>query len=231
MPNRYRIIVIAICGLICSAASLPPDKRAQPEAQKSEQQADRRQSATDLGSGIGKSPEKTEDYNPPCDPGHDDRNSDLCAQWKAADAAKESADWTRRTFFLGIVGTAVGFMTLIAAGAAAYYAKIAAAATTNAVTVAREIGEAQVRAYLTIKTVRVCIDAKNRLGVGVSVDNSGQSPALYAHFVCEAAGGAYPPVGNYTTQSIWMMPSPLGDIPAGAKGSEAIPPLFTAYTP
>ncbi len=60
-----------------------------------------------------------------CKRGEERRSSDLCAQWKAADAAKEAAYWTGETFWLGVGGLAVGFLTLGAACAAAYFAKVA----------------------------------------------------------------------------------------------------------
>ncbi|WP_155914688.1 hypothetical protein [Asticcacaulis sp. AC460] len=47
----------------------------------------------------------------PCDPSMDLRTSDLCAQWKAADAARDSANWTAIAF---IVGTVINFAALIA---------------------------------------------------------------------------------------------------------------------
>jgi hypothetical protein len=58
-----------------------------------------------------------------CDAGKDDRRSDLCAQWKAADAAAESAWWTAGMFWLGVAGAAIGGGTLLAAGFAAWYAR------------------------------------------------------------------------------------------------------------
>ncbi|MBM6576326.1 hypothetical protein KCP91_08070 [Microvirga sp. SRT01] len=63
----------------------------------------------------------------PCKAGQDNRASDLCAQWKAADAAELSAVWTRNTFWVGLLGSVIAFVTLMAAVAAALYAKAASA--------------------------------------------------------------------------------------------------------
>lgn len=51
--------------------------------------------------------------NLPCEPPMDLRTSDLCAQWKAADAARDGANWTIGAF---IVGTVVNVLTLIFVG-------------------------------------------------------------------------------------------------------------------
>lgn len=67
--------------------------------------------------------------NIPCNPGADNRKSDLCAQWKAADAASSAAYWTENTFWLGMIGVLIGAFTLVAAVAAAWYARNAAQAS------------------------------------------------------------------------------------------------------
>lgn len=62
----------------------------------------------------------------PCEKGQDDRSSDLCAQWKAADSAYEAAVWSRRTGWFTGLGLIVGSITTVAAIAAAIFAKKAA---------------------------------------------------------------------------------------------------------
>lgn len=75
--------------------------------------------------------------NKPCENGEQDRKSDLCAQWQAADSAYESAVWAGRTFWLEAMGIVVGALTLAAAGAAAWYAREAARHTASSVAEAR----------------------------------------------------------------------------------------------
>lgn len=69
----------------------------------------------------------------PCAPGVDNRSSDLCAQWKAADAAQQSADAADRTVVIGWIGLVLGAITMGAAIAAAAYARRAAVATEQTV--------------------------------------------------------------------------------------------------
>jgi hypothetical protein len=61
-----------------------------------------------------------------CQDRKDDRSSDLCAQWKAADSAYEGAVWTRRTGIFTGIGLFVGLVTMGAAIGAALFAKDAA---------------------------------------------------------------------------------------------------------
>ena len=81
------------------------------------------------------------DVSPPpdrgCEYGKDDRKSDLCAQWKAADAAYDAALWAWWQLILGGAGLALGAATMAAAIAAAVYAKRAAVATEATVEIAR----------------------------------------------------------------------------------------------
>lgn len=111
MSNGYRNFIFAIVGwLILAGAALPPDERGTPEQSKPEQTLP--QPPGPVAPPVEKSGQSP-DLNTPCDQGEDNRNSDLCAQWKAADAAQESAVWTKRTFFLGVFGAVIGLLTLL----------------------------------------------------------------------------------------------------------------------
>ena len=119
MPRDYRGYIFAIVGCLSLAASPPsqPTKGDQPASE----QANSAELAR-IATVLEKLPESpTPDAG--CNAGHDDRSSDLCAQWKAADAALSSAVWTKNTFFAGIAGLVIGGLTLFAAGFAAWYAR------------------------------------------------------------------------------------------------------------
>ena len=105
---------------------------------------------------------KPKEETKPCAPGEDNRQSDLCAQWKAADAAVESANWTRRGFFLAVAAAAIGLLTLAAAGAAAWFARDAALearrganAAEDALTHAKDVADMQIRPYIVARFPRV----------------------------------------------------------------------------
>lgn len=126
-----------------------------------------------------------ENYNPPCRQGEENRNSDLCAQWKAADAANQSAIWTRTSALVAIAAAVIAGLTLFAAAAAAWFARQAARHTESgaragqaAVDETRRIGEAQVRAYLSIANVFMGLHNGKVPVITLRVNNAGQSPAL-----------------------------------------------------
>ena len=119
----YRGVFIAIVGLILIGAGEPP---------KAEHQSNPPKEASPIyqGGNAAQSTlhvfEESLQSKQPCPKGQDNRNSDLCAQWKAADAAADAVQVSWYQFFLGGAGLVVGFLTLIAAAAAAIYARNAA---------------------------------------------------------------------------------------------------------
>lgn len=81
-----------------------------------------------------------------CQRGLEERKSDLCAQWKAADAATSAAN---AAWVLGILGALIGAATLIAAAKAAIYAKEAARHTEAGANEARRGADAAEKALAT----------------------------------------------------------------------------------
>jgi hypothetical protein len=91
-------------------------------------------------------------HDPGCEQGQDNRQSDLCAQWEAVDAARSSAE---AAWVLGIIGIMIGGLTLLAAMSAARWAKQAAINAGNSATIASDALIADTRAWLAIKSVSV----------------------------------------------------------------------------
>jgi len=121
-----------------AAAVSPPESGGQAEQAKPQQNQQTTTGSTPIGQPQVESADKTDNTNQPCKAGQDNRNSDLCAQWKAADAAKESADWARQSYWLILAGTVIGFMTFCAAIAAAIYAGQAAVHTRRSADIAEK---------------------------------------------------------------------------------------------
>ena len=119
MLRGYRLFILAF-GLILAVASpsLGID----------------RQEPTDVAAGKVERPlldtspslrevSKGADLEQPCEAGENKRSSDLCAQWKAADAALSAAS---AAWFFGVLAALISALTLASALAAAYFAKRAA---------------------------------------------------------------------------------------------------------
>jgi len=106
MLRGYRGIVVAAFGLALIGASPKPE--AQPQAGD---KLDRIAAALERF--------QLPDKDAGCERGKDDRRSDLCAQWKSADAAYN-------TMWASIIGLVSGFATLFFAWRAAHWAKEAA---------------------------------------------------------------------------------------------------------
>ncbi len=141
-------------------------------------------------------PEKPDPTTVPCDPPIDLRTSDLCAQWKAADAADRAALWTIVAFIVGTIinlGT-LGFVALTfretqrstkAATQSADASEVSAKAAVDAAVGAGELLKAD-RAWMTTVTPEVSCFVAGHGGKIVAADikinlkwtNTGRSPAL-----------------------------------------------------
>lgn len=122
---------------------------------------------------------KIREYEQPCAQGRDNRKSDLCAQWKAADAALAAAEWAKWQFFLGILG-AVGLLLSI------YYTRraVLAAVASNqnaqeALAHAKEMAGVELRPYLHVDEIEFEVReaVSGRSDVVIRVKNFGSTPA------------------------------------------------------
>jgi hypothetical protein len=135
MFRGCRCIILAVTGLALIGAAKAPQPPANAENTKPAQTIASQPAPANLiapKKPVAPSPDQG------CERGQDDRKSDLCAQWKAADAAKNAADWSWWQLWIGIVGLILGGITMAAAIAAALYAKRAAVATEETVGIAKD---------------------------------------------------------------------------------------------
>lgn len=105
------------------------------------------------------------------------RESDLCAQWKAADAAADAAFWAKMGFWMGLITVAALGGTLFQGGRALMRAK-------EANDTAQDIGKRQVRAYCGVHAVSIKAGEPGVLIAGfrtvhaeITIRNYGQTPA------------------------------------------------------
>jgi hypothetical protein len=199
MLRGYWGIILAL-GLIL--AGHHPNAVAQP---KQESAADR--GARALQSLASRYDEQTKgaersSYEQPCKQGDDKRNSDLCAQWKAADAAAGSARWA------AISGFATAASTLLVL-VALYFAF-------RSNWIARDTARRELRAYLVFRNVRCEFTTMSDYEVHGEIVNVGQTPAYDVQVRGRAmiwADNEIPPAFTYDLQGLGKaIIGPQGDL-------------------
>lgn len=165
MLRSYRHIIFALVGWVSLAAQQPNLKteREQASAQNAIPQR-----LGDIATPQHQESERAHRTKPEsdyCGPGQYQSKTDLCAQWKAADAAAASARWTYVGNWIGGVS---GVLVLIALGLAFHSNWIA-----------RDTAKRQLRAYISIESAdlqQVCSEGI-RPQINVIIRNTGQTPA------------------------------------------------------
>jgi len=118
---------------------------------------------------IGKHVQALEEREPCHDPkGHDE--SDLCAQWRAAKAAEDSAFWAKGSFwitFFGAIGLAVTLWFNLKAWEAARKAN----------EISEDTAKRELRAYLSAAPGGLTIGPHQKIVGSIAVKNVGQTPA------------------------------------------------------
>jgi len=118
-----------------------------------------------------------------CKADQEDRRSNLCAQWKAADAAYDSALWALWQVIFGGIGLLVGAATLAAAIMAARYARDAANETKRGADAAlaslqqaREESQATLVVHLSPQSI-ILFEDDVHLSYLISITNVGRASA------------------------------------------------------
>lgn len=172
--GRILLLIAGIVVALAVAGSSPPKQGAREEQRQAQEPL--RQAAQTASTPQAPDPEP---LNATCDKGEQDRKSDLCAQWYAADAAKMSAVWTRWTGVFTGFGLFVGAITMGAAIFAAIFAKKAADHTREAVEAADLSNRAWIVHELKITSLRFSGDQVTIEG-SATLENIGTTPANYA---------------------------------------------------
>jgi len=191
MPRGYRCIVLAAVGLLILGASPQDGSKIGGNEANAEGQI-----ANSLGT-IANALKAASESKPEaaaCPVGDEDRKSELCAQWKAADAAADSAYWNWTTFVIGIIGTVLGTVTMGAAIAAAWYAREAARhteagarAANDALIDTRAANALLLRPYIAIVPLKEDLGSKLDWSpegfLRFAIENFGQVPSRQVNFL------------------------------------------------
>ena len=133
----YRCVIAALIGLILIGAGEPP--KTSDHTKNRQPSSEIEHPAKSITRPISQVTESTE-KDGGCKKGKDERNSDLCAQWKAADAATDAAEYAWWTLCLSFFGTSLLIWTLWET---------------------RNTSRRQLRAYLMVDDVTATIDGDN----------------------------------------------------------------------
>lgn len=163
MPRGYLCIVLAAVGwLALTGANLKP--AAQPEQSKVDGGVG--DAAANVAAQYDKLPKRPESSpeRQPCGPRQYQSKDDLCAQWKAADAAADAAGWAKW-------GTWISGVGLIAVAIAIFL-------TIQFNRIARDTAKRQLRAYMSIEPKGILEAGDDGIAQAVVfMHNTGQTPA------------------------------------------------------
>lgn len=152
--------IIAIVGLIALAGGAEGHGGGKGSYQRYLQAKQSNPEPPQHTSTVAVEPIEAKDVTPPCGEGGNQNDSDLCQQWRMAEAADQMVQVTRLHVWLT-------FASLLGLAGTIWYARRSAVHTLD-------IGHAQVRAYIVIKPLEY--NSKTKL-TRVSIKNTGQSPA------------------------------------------------------
>ena len=168
--KRYWFAVIAF-GLILSVDALADPRR---QLSKRDQPAIETSQPITPSDKIIKRPNY---YEHDCYQSDSHENADLRAQWRAALAAEKAAYYAQYSNWVSGVGAGLSFISIILVIAALMFSR-------DSNKIARDIGEAQARAYLGISKYKYekGTEAPDFI---VTIKNSGQSPARNVRFIID----------------------------------------------
>jgi hypothetical protein len=159
MPRGCWGVLAALAGLILAGANEAPSDSPKSQQPTVEQQgrSDTDHAADTIASAIRETVESAKEDGG-CQDRKDKRNSDLCAQWKAADSARDAADYAFFSLLIGIAGAGLLIWTLCET---------------------RQTTRRQLRAYLAVKPMGINVLIGSHRAIGqVVLENAGATPAF-----------------------------------------------------
>lgn len=179
MPRSYRLIIVAL-GLVLASPN-------HAFAESSNKQPDAQQSITDslrnISSRYDEHAERAksaDQQEAPCREGKYGSSADLCAQWKAADAAADSAWWAWAAGIAGVVST-VGVVAALCIGLHANW-------------IARDTARRQLRAYVGLeKAPAPEVKVGEHPSIELNFRNAGHTPASCVRVTAVFGVDHFPP--------------------------------------
>jgi hypothetical protein len=184
----HRAMLVLLAGILLMGAVGSPKQSAKPE--QSQELREATLALKEIAAAV-KNAQSLDETKHPCDLKMPDRKSELCAQWKAADAANEATKWAARGFWVGLGGFIGLILTLHYTRKAVLAAEIATKDASQALAVAERNAEAaaklaqtsqltaenELRAYIGTLGAAIFDLSSQNPRVIIDIKNFGQTPA------------------------------------------------------
>ena len=227
MPRgSRRYVFAAIAGLILTA---PPAQREEDQRAQTAEEAEASERTPPAAILTAQPIEIVEgaEENEPCKPGEDNRQSDLCAQWKAADASRDAADWTWWGLMVGITGTVGLFITLHYTRKAVRASEASAKEASKALAIAERNADAvaeqaratlsasynEIRPWIRLNVTRFQVQRISttewNATIAVEIKNAGASPAIKLAVGTRSGFGAKPKNSRPDSQLTGPVQAPI----------------------
>ena len=182
MSYRYRGIFAALAGLALLGAAPSPNQSGKPD--QSHSTAAAQQSLQRIADAQAKQAEPGE-YQAPCGDGEYNNKSDLCAQWYAARAARDAADWAYWAVFWSVVSLGLSSAGLIALVVTIRQGREGLRQARIANETSDRNARLQIQAYISLSSPAIEVLTDGRICISFDVANSGQSPARMVQITVE----------------------------------------------
>jgi hypothetical protein len=178
MSNRYRMLGLALGGWLIAATGVAdqPAGSGEPQQEQPSQPIQEASPPVPPTPILVIEPVQPVLHEQPCKPGEDNRDSDLCAQWKAADATADAALWAMLGAIIGLISVIGIFITVWYTRRAAIAAAEAAKASIDAAECARDQYMLSSRIWVLWNETEANI-ANGNIIIGLRVTNFGLLPA------------------------------------------------------
>ena len=164
MPRGYRRLLITALGWLSLTGQGQPagdGPKSDRNLEQGQRPAGTQEAANTIAAAIRDTIHPIE-QDQGCDKGKDQRQSDLCAQWKAADASQDAANYAFWALFISAIGTGLLVWTLAET---------------------RSISRRELRAYVSVRSGGIVIHHNDAKGTLISFEvvshNGGSTPAYH----------------------------------------------------
>lgn len=215
MVIDWRYVALAAVWSLTLAAGPQPGAKNQPEKQQSQTQPKSRPTPFAV---TTIEPVKVVQPNvntPPCGPDQYQAKDDLCAQWKAADAASWAATWAMIGTLVAALGTAGLYWQIKLTREAVRDTGEATDAMRKANEIAELTQRVQFRPYVAVTEISHSINSNSRGSIRVTVKNFGGSVAKGVVVVVGWTHSSLPIPGMISYKIIKN--KPFGDLPPSAE--------------